>query len=209
MKYVNEQESSGELLSALADGELDAAQTALVVQTSKNDARLMQDWASYHTIGEVLRARAGDARSTVNPAPVRAPVAALHSDQPLLAHSAANDSVFRWKLVAGVAALAAVGSMVWALVGGQNGPAGAQLAQRGTGTPVAPVVAGVSIVAPDTKDNKDAANKDTAGNDTVPVMIRDPRLDELMAAHKQFGGASALQQPAGFLRNATFQPTGR
>jgi sigma-E factor negative regulatory protein RseA len=40
-------------------------------------------------------------------------------------------------------------------------------------------------------------------------MIRDPRLDELLAAHKQFGGASALQQPAGFLRNATFQPAGR
>jgi sigma-E factor negative regulatory protein RseA len=206
MKYVNEQESPGELLSALADGELDAAQTVLVVQASKSDARLMQDWASYHAIGEVLRARAGDARSAVNPVPALVPVVALHSDQPLLAHSAANDSVFRWKLVAGVAALAAVGSMVWALVGGQSGPAGAQLAQRGA---VAPVVAGVSIVAPDTKDNKDAANKDTAGNDTAPVMIRDPRLDELMAAHKQFGGASALQQPAGFLRNATFQPTGR
>jgi sigma-E factor negative regulatory protein RseA len=37
------------------------------------------------------------------------------------------------------------------------------------------------------------------------VMIRDPRLDELLAAHKQFGGASALQMPAGFLRNATFE----
>lgn len=39
----------------------------------------------------------------------------------------------------------------------------------------------------------------------APVMIRDPRLDELLAAHKQFGGASALQMPAGFLRNATFE----
>jgi sigma-E factor negative regulatory protein RseA len=45
--------------------------------------------------------------------------------------------------------------------------------------------------------------------ETAPVMIRDPRLDELLAAHKQFSGASALQQPAGFLRNATFTPTGR
>jgi sigma-E factor negative regulatory protein RseA len=36
-------------------------------------------------------------------------------------------------------------------------------------------------------------------------MIRDPQLDAMLAAHKQFGGASALQMPAGFLRNATFQ----
>ena len=37
------------------------------------------------------------------------------------------------------------------------------------------------------------------------VMIRDPRLDELLAAHRQLGNnTSALQMPAGFLRNATF-----
>ncbi len=36
-------------------------------------------------------------------------------------------------------------------------------------------------------------------------MIRDPRLDELLAAHRQLGNStSALQMPAGFLRNATF-----
>jgi sigma-E factor negative regulatory protein RseA len=37
------------------------------------------------------------------------------------------------------------------------------------------------------------------------VMIRDPALDEFLAAHRQLGGASALQTPAGFLRNATFE----
>ena len=35
-------------------------------------------------------------------------------------------------------------------------------------------------------------------------MIRDPRLDELLAA-QQFGKTTALQMPAGFLRNATFE----
>jgi sigma-E factor negative regulatory protein RseA len=40
-------------------------------------------------------------------------------------------------------------------------------------------------------------------------MIRDPRLDELLAAHRQLGGASALQAPAGFLRNATFEAPAR
>jgi sigma-E factor negative regulatory protein RseA len=37
------------------------------------------------------------------------------------------------------------------------------------------------------------------------LMIRDPNLDEFLAAHRQLGGASALQTPAGFLRNATFE----
>jgi len=36
-------------------------------------------------------------------------------------------------------------------------------------------------------------------------MIRDPQLDALLAAHRQFGGTSALQMPAGFLRRATFE----
>ena len=42
------------------------------------------------------------------------------------------------------------------------------------------------------------------------VMIRDPRLDEMLAAHRQLGGgASALQSPAGMLRNATFEGPAR
>ena len=35
-------------------------------------------------------------------------------------------------------------------------------------------------------------------------VVRDARLEELLAAHKQFGATSALQEPSGFLRNATF-----
>jgi len=45
--------------------------------------------------------------------------------------------------------------------------------------------------------------------DDRAVMLRDPRLDELLAAHKQAAGASALQTPAGFLRNATFEGASR
>ena len=36
------------------------------------------------------------------------------------------------------------------------------------------------------------------------IMLRDPRLDELMAARGQIGGTANLQMPASFLRNATF-----
>lgn len=34
-------------------------------------------------------------------------------------------------------------------------------------------------------------------------LIRDARLDQYLAAHKQFGGSSALGVPSGFLRSAT------
>jgi sigma-E factor negative regulatory protein RseA len=173
-----------ELLSALADGELDAVQAATLVQASRLDASVLQTWASYHAIGLAMRAHASDAVS----APVQQ-AAQLSSPQ-----TAANDSVFRWKLVAGVAALAAVGSMVWSLAGVQS-QAGEQLAQRSA--PAATAVA----AAP--------SPSQSAATEAPQVMIRDPHLDELLAAHKQFGGASALQQPAGFLRNATFQTAGR
>ncbi|MDV7394670.1 hypothetical protein RZS08_25020, partial [Arthrospira platensis SPKY1] len=41
------------------------------------------------------------------------------------------------------------------------------------------------------------------------VMLRDAELDQFMAAHRQWGGMSALQMPAGFLRNATYENTSR
>jgi sigma-E factor negative regulatory protein RseA len=41
------------------------------------------------------------------------------------------------------------------------------------------------------------------------IMVRDPQLDELMAAHRQLGGHSILQVPTVFLRNATFEESVR
>jgi sigma-E factor negative regulatory protein RseA len=40
-------------------------------------------------------------------------------------------------------------------------------------------------------------------------MMRDPGLDKLLAAHRQFGGATALGTSSGFLRNATFEGPAR
>ena len=50
---------------------------------------------------------------------------------------------------------------------------------------------------------------DDSSPEVASLMIRDPHLDELLAAHRQFGGTSALQAPAGFLRNAAFEGPGR
>jgi sigma-E factor negative regulatory protein RseA len=203
MKHANDEDFRMEQLSALADGELGHEQAAALVHASRQDASMLQTWGSYHAIGDALRAHARDAQASSS-RPLAAQLPRL-VEQPVVPMAtrpaAANDSLFRWKLVAGVAALAAVGSVVWALVGAQGGPVGAQLAQRSAPAPVA--------VATATADAVPASAATASAPESAPVMIRDARLDELLAAHKQFGGASALQQPAGFLRNATFQQAGR
>jgi sigma-E factor negative regulatory protein RseA len=52
-----------------------------------------------------------------------------------------------------------------------------------------------------------AATRVMIGNGNPQVMLRDPRLDQLLEAHQQAGGAS--QMPSGFLRNATFDRPSR
>jgi sigma-E factor negative regulatory protein RseA len=180
MKY--EYADHFEAMSLLKDGELPAENAAALVQAFDADAQLRTAWHSYHLIGEVLRA----APSNVQNSPVSAP-----------AREAANDGVFRWKLVAGVAGMAAVGALVWSFAGGTLQDASQPKLAANTTVPATANIAGASQVQ--------SAQTMASNLDAPQVMIRDPRLDELLAAHKQFGSASALQQPAGFLRNATFQ----
>ncbi|HUR87816.1 MAG TPA: sigma-E factor negative regulatory protein [Ramlibacter sp.] len=180
-----------ELVSALADGQLAGDAFAQGVEVAATDAAARDAWHSYHLIGDVLRssdlasgapsdrfvarlqARLREEQVAMRPAiAVAAP----------MAREAAND--FRWKIVAGVASVAAVSAIAWSLVASPSRPEGAQLA---SGT----VPAGTVLTS--TKQG---------------VMIRDPRLDELLAAHRQLGGA-ALVAPAGYLRNATFDGPGR
>jgi sigma-E factor negative regulatory protein RseA len=209
MKQASDTTWDLEQLSALADGELDAAQAVTMVQATAHNPQWLQTWASYHAIGDVLRTHVRDTQGATHlgAAPqqvsARAEMAIAPKTREIL-QPAANDSVFRWKMVAGVASVAAVGSLLWSLVGG--GVPDAQLAQRTQ--PAVAAVAANALVASSAAQGA-ATNNAVAVAQDNGVMIRDARLDELLAAHKQFGGASALQQPAGFLRNATFQSTGR
>lgn len=109
-------------------------------------------------------------------APQEAPLARSHADAAI---RSANDPVFRWKVAAGLASIAAVAAVGWQL-----------LAATPAAAPQGPQLASVP------------ANGGL-------VMIRNPKLDELLAAHQQLGGAGALQMPASFVRQATFDPQGR
>lgn len=189
-----------EMVSALADGQLQGEAFALGVQHVAADAAAREAWATYHLIGDVLRS-AELAQATPADRFLGNLQARLAAEPPLQRPSllpemrvaavapqgqAANEGGWRWKAVAGFASVAAVAAVGWNLVGGAAVPAGQpQLA-----------------AAP-------AASSQVLAATERGTMIRDPRLDQLMAAHRQFGTANALQAPAGFLRNATFEGPAR
>lgn len=202
---MNENLSQREQLSALADGQLDGEAWAQALQfASEDDGR--SSWHLYHLVGDVLRSpelahHANDngeflhrlqQRLAKEPVVGRPPQESLQTVVPPPAPSrqAANSPVFHWKMLAGFASLAVVAVVGWNSWDSLQGApaAGAQLAAVSS-TPLAPPPSAVGL----------------ADNSAAQVMIRDPRLDELLAAHKQFGSTSALQMPARFLRNATFE----
>jgi sigma-E factor negative regulatory protein RseA len=208
-------------LSALVDGEADEADWAHLLSAQSHSKNLAA-WHSYQVIGDVLRtsapaasqrapqdflagfharlqAEAAPMQATpVAPAtPVAKPVALAVPDLPAapvasVAHvraPAANDALFRWKLVAGLASLAAVMAVSWTVLGTALDTSGA----------AAPLAA---------SDNAPFAAPVLVNTPQGPVL-RDAQLEALMAEHRQYGGMSALQMPAGFLRNATYDATGR
>lgn len=188
---MEQQMQTQELISALADGQLQGEAFARGVEAATGDPAGREAWHTYHLIGDVLRS--GELAAGTMPAAFLSRLQARLQQEQLAAEPvegavmtqglprpAANDANFRWKVVAGFASIAAVAAIGWSVLGALSAkPEQAQLATTGNATVLAGSERG--------------------------VMIRDPRLDELLAAHRQLGGASALQMPAGFLRNATFE----
>jgi sigma-E factor negative regulatory protein RseA len=205
-----------ERICDMVDGRLSEDECAQALQALASDPQAMQTWHAYHVVGDVLRSpelapaddglaflakleqrlaqepqrpRVADAArdAGVEQGAGRLDIVGLRAQE--VAQPAANASVFRWKMVAGLACTALVGVLgmnLWSpVVQGK----GAQMAARAPDPAAAPVV--------------------VAAEDGSAAVIRDPQLDELMAAHRQLGGHSALQVPAGFLRNATYEGSGR
>lgn len=208
-----------EQLSALADGQLDGEAFEQAMQFAHEEEG-RASWQLYHLVGDVLRSpelahHAGNGaflqrlqqRLADEPAPGRPVQESLQtvvSPQAAVVQDAANASVFQWKMVAGLASVAAVAVVGWSSWSGlQTAPTGASLAVLSGPSVVtvaaAPPTATVAVTA--------AAPAQTASGELV--MLRDPRLDELLAAHQQFGSTTALQMPARFLRNATFEAPAR
>lgn len=203
-------------LSALADGELRGEEFAEAMAWFDSDSPQAEQrrstWRSLHVVGDVLRsdelsACQGDTafltrlqsalkqEVRLEPRVESCLNRTLDIDAshhvPSAPVESANEPVFRWKWAAGFASAAAVLAVSWNLVGGVAVTTGAQLAQ--TATP--PTELALQLAT--------AVSNDASGSDGA-VMLRNPQLDAMIAAHNQLGGGSALQMPSGFLRNATF-----
>lgn len=189
-----------EQLSALMDGECSREEAQALSQALDQVPGWQHTWQDYDAVGCALRAHAGAVHAaplTVPSAFVEGVMARVHAEskpqdavvslQALQTRVAANASVFRWKLVASVASLAAVLSVSWQVVG--VGAPSAQMAAAPT-EPASPV--GASAVVWQQVQTPQG------------TVWRNPEVEALMAAHREHGGMTALQMPAGFLRTATF-----
>lgn len=209
---MDQTERNRELVSALADGQLRGEEFAKAVALTEVPGDARSAWHAYHLVGDVLRDGATGPlgqeaafmqRFQKRLAQENKPVALVPTVSVLetalakrgapdgLELKSANDAVFRWKMVAGLASFAAITVIGWQSLSGfaiQN--PSATLAQANEKQSTVAVLQSFAEAEPQ-------------------VMLRDPQLDALLAAHRQFGGASALQMPAGFLRNATFEGAAR
>lgn len=199
-----------ELVSALADGQLRGEEFARALALIEHSEEARAHWHAYHLVGDVLRSHElaeSSARDAAFAERLRQRLQQeVAMDRPAVAMNfvanggglsgaegqnrterpSANDASLRWKLVAGLASLATVMVVGWHATSNDGKEAAG-----------APQLAQASAPAPQ------------AAAEMSPAMIRDPRLDQLLAAHQQFGGTSALQMPAGFVRNATFERPAR
>ena len=186
-------------ISDLADGQLRGDAFAQAMALMNDNSRARKYWHSLHLVGDVLRARelvscAKDAEflnifraklslesNLADVTPANLPT--LHVVAHGLKSTPANEPFFSWKWAAGLSTLAASVVLALNLIGT---------------TVVAPTLTGSQLAQTTVPISVDGQ---------TAVMLRNPQLDALIAAHSQVGGSSAFQMPSGFLRSATFNAT--
>jgi len=196
----------GPWVSALMDAELQSSELSQALDAISGSASARTTWDLYHLVGESMRGGVGHCR-THDPAFVsqlrerlQVEQARMQQQRPLTGSAptraaqsplAANDAW--WRKVATLASVAVLAVVVWQAGSWvrPDGQAAVELAQ--TAQPAATV-----------EPTPVAATPTLSGQ----TMLRDPRLDALLAAHRHHG-VSALQVPTGFLRNATFSEADR
>lgn len=208
-------------LSALVDGELASDGVQRLCAAWRNEPSSRETWHAYSLIGDVMRSEdlasaaahderfLRDFRQRLSAEPV-----VLAPDTSAAARNLPPGAVARrsglrsWRAPAAVAAglMVAVGAMV---------ATQAPFQATGESAPMAAVPASDSF-APDRAVPQLAvlsppSESISAGTELVfdGQVIRDPRLDRYLLAHKQFSGSSVLGAPSGFLRNAAAEVPAR
>ncbi|MBL0919796.1 MAG: sigma-E factor negative regulatory protein [Hydrogenophaga sp.] len=207
----------GEQVSALCDGALSAQEFDELLAHCRDDDGVPARWHGYQLIGEVLRGQPSvlpacspsaflDRLHAGLKSETPAPRAPLVSPMPQVRGAAANDAVFRWKLVSGLASVVAVAAIGWNLLVVTEPAArgAAELAQSVPAAAVVPVAAAVPAAAVPAAESRPVVVSTPQGQ-----VIRDAALERLLAEHRQHGGMSAFQTSTGFIRNATYDADAR
>jgi sigma-E factor negative regulatory protein RseA len=219
MSIGSETDPSGlETLSALTDGEVDAAQAAGACNAWRSDARAQSAWHAYQLIGDVLRsedlcssathdtafltalrARLADEPVVLAPEPALEPADEAVPFPARRLANAARNSRWSWMAPSAVAAgfvLVAGALLVTRAPTVPGAGADSVFARLGGGaTQVSQTVNAPTLAASDTSIEPQSVV-------LTGKMLRDTRIDRYLSAHQQFAGTSALGVPSGFLRNA-------
>lgn len=205
----NDEALTAETLSALADGEGDAAALSRACEDWRDSGSVRADWHAFHLIGDVLRSQelaSTPRRDAEFLARLRARLAlepVVLAPQPLAAPPAPEVRTpttrvlrpRRWSWMA-PAAVAAGFAAVAAVLVVTRAPAPAAV-ETAAASPVLPA----AVVA--------AESIEPEAQVLNGKMLRDARLNRYLAAHKQFAGSSALGVPSSFLRSATTDAANR
>jgi sigma-E factor negative regulatory protein RseA len=190
---ANDADARRQALSALADGQADAAESAC--RAWREDAGARADWHTYQLIGEAMRSDdvrcapqrdaqfLGRLRERLAAEPV---VLAPTPESAPIARIARRNWAAPVAIAAGFAAVAGVlVVMRMAAPDGAAADRSALISQAATAS--APAAA--------------------AGTDAK--LIRNAELDRYLAAHRQYSNSSALAVPGGAVRNAAAAAPGR
>lgn len=217
-----------ERLSALADGEMHSDEVSQVVGAMRTDDRMQagvcETWHAYQLIGDAMRSadlakssrddlflarlreRMAQEPIVLAPQPVP-PVQELPAEPAVAVAAGAAVAVRRRTWVSPLAAAAGVMAVAGVLVVTRMSQETVQ-----PGAPVSTLAQSVPAAAPQlvaAQAGAAAATAEQRVETASGTLLRDARLDRYLAAHKQFGGSSALGVPSGFLRSSTYDGPNR
>lgn len=234
MSSQQEQSEHGLGLSALVDGEATADEVKALCKVWKDKDGARQDWHLYHLIGDTLRSdelaqtpnhdrkfleRLSE-RLAHEPV-VLAPYPAVTDGQGQALRSIRKHWLGLSAVAAGFALVAGAllvlqNNAVWEQQtdgAGQLAQANASVEERvvasaGKNEMVQPV-AGRDQTQVDQSSGKtgeriELASSVSSTNRATGQLIRDPRLERYLRAHKEYGAGAGLGMSTGYLRNASF-----
>jgi sigma-E factor negative regulatory protein RseA len=167
-----------ERISQLMDGELGAHESRLQLRRLEQDGELVQAWATYHLIRDVLRDEAGVSAGFAQRVcdRLRQEPAVIAPQSRLIAGVVRH----RLPLAAAVAGIAIVG---WLAL-----------------TPLPPVARAPSLM---TENAVPPAGKEAPRAVPRPVALADAQMNEYLLAHQEYSPTTAIQGVASYVRTVS------